>query len=191
MFALNLLFSFCFHFDFSLSLLFHFGWLCEDSKSNNVQSWHTSWHTNLVFDVRFYRTNSHFGFRAPTQMINPKHFHFPDQMVCDAIWMDFLSKTIHRSDNVGQCTGTNTNTDQLPPIKCSLCKCSNPRKPSQIQSIDSFGNNGISQSIDNSKASDIQPILTLDNQTTEIPLTIQRGHHLSKRFIVRIVTNTN
>lgn len=204
-------FFFSFHFGIGIFL---FCVILEVSKSMNMQSFQSCWQkwSDLMIGYRFYRTNSHFGFCTPTQMMIPKHFHYPNQSdfhyqtVLDKkseyipYWIKngqrnsmeyFVSKTQHFDQYDGDIN------DEIPGrIKCSLCKSSTPQRSTSSQFNESVY--VTAESYDKTDdVSDISMIIPSNDDDTSIEEMSfeersidENADHRANRYIVRIVARS-
>lgn len=174
--------------------------ISKGSKQNYFQALETSsrnWSSNFFVDFCFYRTNSHFGYRIPTQMWIPKQFHFPDpspepitalptcRLVRTPSWMEFCSESMSNYSSNETARHGHNFQDDMPTIKCSLCKSSTPTKQTANPNESDDSDNAIYESI----MSDMSNISSLPSDATIWPATVQaHGDHCSNRFVVRIFT---
>lgn len=168
----------------------------------SAYNWSSS---NFLFEVCFYRTNSHFGYRIPRRMWIPKQFHFPEpspepitelptyRLARTPTAMEYCLKSMS-SETVryGHHVQNDIHTP-VPAIKCSLCKSSTPSKRPLANQIASESDNE-SGSVYESLMLDMSNISTfssISSDATIWPDTVQaHGDHCANRFIVRIFTRT-
>lgn len=147
-----------------------------------------------MIDFGCYRTNSHFGFRIPTKLWQPKHFHLPNMMPLPMYGIPFIVKwadcwmnlkSNQKSIRSDQGHDDSDHENQLPPIKCSLC--STPRKNN---------NNNHSKNEDRCyddticiNQSDVSIISTISNSSCQSNIQ-PHAEHCSNRLIVRIIARS-
>lgn len=143
----NLICSFSLFFLACFCNTFHLSIFQARKRLVNIQSFRpyqvrSQFWSDFVLGIRFHRTYSHFGFRSPTKLMTPTHFHYPQPMPLNCVQTfpagisikpssNFMSNTIHafcKSDD-----------NQMPAIKCSLCasRQSSSDESSVYVSIDS------------------------------------------------------
>lgn len=149
-----------------------------------------------MIGLNFHRTNSHFGFRVPTQSMIPKHFHFLNQSEFTVYQRNYASNLLEKpyinslwkpcSNQIERLVSMEDNrfcdddNDQRPTeIKCSLCKCSTPRSQCNESLYET------AESLDSE--SNISIILPTSDQSDS---SSTPKDHYAKRLIVRIFASS-
>lgn len=137
----------------------------------------------IITSYRRYRTYSHFGFRIPTQMILPMHFHYPNQPFLNPLYRNIWLSTPSKSWQFFSTDDFNDlyRDDQMPAIKCSLCKCSTPHRRSANQYQHKFYDAGFaSKSNDECDVSCISDVSSDDTRPNQ-------AKPFTNRLVVRVV----
>lgn len=155
---------------------------------------------NFLIDFCLYRTNSHFGYRAPRKMWIPKQFHFPQLSAPSTVaaaastsyqMVEYYSKSMSNLQSISETIkcGQNVVNDMhttMPTIKCSLCKSSTPNKPSASQ-FESDMYESIMLDVPSDFSSCSSDTVNWPNAAIVDDDDVQlHGDHCANRFVVRI-----